>query len=248
MSSACGERSEEIILLGKEKSNMLPIFVISLTRSIERRASITKQMKRLELEFEFIDAVDGKEITNDQLNKVDFDLARNFCGHDLSINEVGCALSHILLYEQIVKESIDKCIILEDDIYINSSFKKIINDILKVDKSEILFLHHGKAKCWPLKNKLTDGYRLAKYIAPSKKSKRGIISTAGYVLTYSGAKKLLSISYPVRMPADYLTGRLQLNGLSASGVEPSCLDVDLFPSTIDDRKYGQHLQNLDIKA
>ncbi|NLJ92631.1 MAG: LPS biosynthesis glycosyltransferase, partial [Aeromonadales bacterium] len=49
---------------------MLPIFVISLTRSIERRASITKQMKRLELEFEFIDAVDGKEITNDQLNKL----------------------------------------------------------------------------------------------------------------------------------------------------------------------------------
>ncbi len=47
---------------------------------------------------------------------------------------------------------------------------------------------------------------------------------------------------PLRMPSDYLTGRLQLNGLTTSGVEPSCLDVDLFTTTIDDRAYGHYLK------
>ncbi|MGU5572369.1 glycosyltransferase family 25 protein [Aeromonas hydrophila] len=67
-------------------------------------------------------------------------------------------------------------------------------------------------------------------------------TTAGYVLTLAGAKKLLQCAYPLRMPSDYLTGRLQLNGLSASGVEPCCLDVDLFTTTIDDRAYGHYLK------
>lgn len=55
-------------------------------------------------------------------------------------------------------------------------------------------------------------------------------------------------AYPVRMPADYLTGLLQLTGVSASGVEPCCLDVDIFATTIDDRAYGHYLeQNADGK-
>lgn len=220
---------------------MLPIFVISLTRSLERRESIKKQMKHLGLEFEFIDAVDGKKLTEKQLNKVNFQTALKLCGHELSMGEVGCALSHINIYEKIVTDNIENCIVLEDDIYIHSSFINIINEIALIKNSELIFLHHGKAKSWPLKRHLSNGYRLAKYRTPSKKSKRGIVSTAGYMINISGAKKLLSIAYPIRMPADYLTGKLQLNNLSAYGIEPCCLDVDVFSTTIDDRNYGQHL-------
>lgn len=220
---------------------MLPIFVISLTRSVERRASIIKQMKNLGLEFEFFDAVDGKSITDEQLKKVNLEIAKEFCGHELSLGEVGCALSHILIYEKIISNNIQKCIVLEDDIHIHSSFKSITKKIVLMSNAEIIFLHHGKAKSKIFKSKLPNDYRLAQYKQPSKGSIRGIISTAGYILSISGAKKLLSNAYPVRMPADYLTGRLQLNKLTAAGVEPCCLDVDIFSTTIDDRTYGQHI-------
>lgn len=221
---------------------MIPIFIISLKRSPERRASISVQMKKHKLNFTFFDAIDGNSLSKRDLDKVDFELAHELCGHDLSLGEVGCALSHIYLYEKIIKEKIQKCVILEDDIYLHSSFKEIISALSDKDNSEITFLYHGKAKKHLFSKKLPHGYRLEKYRRPSRKSKRGIISTVGYIITIDGARKLLEKSYPVRMPADYLTGRLQLNKLKASGVEPCCLDTGLFDTTINDRNYGAHVK------
>jgi len=221
---------------------MIPVFVISLTRSQDRRAMVMKQMEHLGIGFEFFNAVDGRALTAVDLGKVDFSLAREYCGHDLSRAEVGCALSHIRLYELIVAQGIERCVILEDDVYLHMHFKAIIETIVTCNQADIVFLHHGKAKRWPLLRQLPEGYRLARYMTPSKHSKRGVLSAAGYILTLTGAEKLLAKAYPLRMPADYLTGRLQLNGLTASGVEPCCLDVDLFTTTIDDRAYGHYLE------
>lgn len=221
---------------------MIPVFVISLTRSQDRRAMVMKQMEHLGIDFEFFNAVDGRALTGVELGKVDFSLAREYCGHDLSRAEVGCALSHIRLYELIVAQGIERCVVLEDDVYLHMHFKAIVEAIVTLNQADIVFLHHGKAKRWPLLRQLPEGYRLARYMTPSIHSKRGVLSAAGYMLTLSGAEKLLAKAYPLRMPADYLTGRLQLNGLSASGVEPCCLDVDLFTTTIDDRAYGHYLK------
>lgn len=221
---------------------MIPIFIISLKRSVDRRAMVERQMKHLGIDFEFFDAVDGKSLSSDYLAKVDFNLARDTCGHDLSLGEVGCAMSHINLYEMMVEKNISRCVILEDDIYMHMYFKKIINAIVEKNTSDIVFLFHGKAKRLPIYSSLPGGYRLARYLTPSKSSTRGIISTVGYVISLAGAQKLLKISYPIRMPADYLTGRLQWNKLSASGVEPCCLDIGFFQSTIDDRNYGPHIE------
>lgn len=221
---------------------MIPVFVISLIRSQDRRAMVAQQMGHLGIGFEFVDAVDGKELNKLNLGRVDFTLAKEVCGHELSLGEIGCAMSHINLYEHIIANRVERCVILEDDIYLHMHFKAIVETIVSTCHSEIVFLHHGKAKRWPFASSLPGGYRLAKYLAPSRASKRGVLSTAGYILTLTGAEKLLAKAYPLRMPADYLTGRLQLNGLTASGVEPCCLDVDLFTTTIDDRAYGHYLE------
>ncbi|MBW3807989.1 glycosyltransferase family 25 protein [Aeromonas jandaei] len=221
---------------------MIPVFIISLTRSADRRAMVERQMSHLGIAFEFFDAVDGKSLPSDRLAKVDFNLARETCGHDLSLGEVGCAMSHINIYEMMVERNIPRCVILEDDIYVHMHFKAIVREIINKNNSDIVFLHHGKAKHLPIYSSLPEGYRLAKYLTPSKNSQRGIISTGGYILTQAGALKLLKMAYPIRMPADYLTGRLQWNKLRAAGVEPCCLDVGLFQSTIDDRNYGQHIE------
>jgi glycosyl transferase family 25 len=224
-----------------QSNSMIPIFVISLTRSQDRRAAVERQMKRLGLSFAFWDAVDGKALGGEALAAVDFELAEKMCGNALSLGEVGCALSHISLYEMMTEQSLERVIVLEDDIHLHMHFRRIVEEAIAVSSADILFLHHGKAKRWPWYRPLPEGYRLARYCRPSRRSARSIISTAGYVLTLNGARKLLNHAYPVRMPADYLTGLLQLTGLSAAGIEPCCLDVDQFATTIDDRAYGHHL-------
>ncbi|MGL4515774.1 MAG: glycosyltransferase family 25 protein [Shewanella sp.] len=221
---------------------MIPIFVISLARSQDRRAAIEKQMAHLGLQFTFWDACDGKALSDKDLSKIDNGQAEQLCGHPLSAGEIGCALSHIRLYEMMVENGIERAIIIEDDVYMHMHFKRVVLAAIEMSKSDILYIYHGKAKKWPILRSLPEGYRLAKYRSPSKRSKRTLLSTAGYILTLSGARKLLTKAYPVRMPADYLTGLLQLTGLSASGIEPCCLDVDLFATTIDDRAYGHYLE------
>ena len=203
-----------------------PIFIISLKDS-SRREVIASRLRSLNLKFKFFDAVYGRNLTKNELDEVDFDFyPKKFNSpKKLTLGEIGCALSHIKLYEYIVENQISEAIILEDDAIVSLYFEDILKSALhKISSSkEIIFLDHGKAKVWPLMRNLPERYRLAKYRSPSKNSKRCIIRTTAYLLTFNGAKKLLKHAYPIRMPADYLTGLLQLNCLNAYGIEPPCV-------------------------
>ena len=97
------------------------------------------------------------------------------------------------------------------------SFLNSLRKLLKI------FLDHGKVKSYPFKKKLIEGYRLVHYRSPSKNSKRCIIYATAYLITLSGAQKLLNYAYPIRMPADYLTGLIQKTKVNAYGVEPPCI-------------------------
>ena len=220
------------------------VFVISLRRATERREHISKQMQEQNIPFEFIDAVDGRTLTEEQKSLADLALAEELLGHTLVPGEIGCALSHIGVYEKMVTENIASCIILEDDMNFDSQFKNIILKIEALKNNwELIYLFHGKAKSWPLKRALAPGFKLARYRFPSKNSKRTIISAVGYMLTLEGAKKMLKVAYPIRMPSDYLLGRIQKTRLKTYGVEPSCMQTGIFQTTIQDRNYGPHGKN-----
>lgn len=216
---------------------MPPIFVISLKNS-PRRAVISRHLASLGLEFEFFDAIYGKALPESELAKIDYDFyPRNYnAKKPLTLGEIGCAMSHIKLYEHIIANNIQEAIIFEDDVFLNLYFKSILNTALKkVSKNkEIIFLYHGKAKIFPFTKSLPERYRLAKYIRPSKNSKRCIIGAAAYYLTNQGARKLLNHAYPIRMPADFLTGLIQLTQINAYGIESCCVFTGM-DSEIDEQ-------------
>ena len=220
--------------------NSPPIFVISLKNS-SRREFIAKRLRGLGLQFDFFDAIYGKDLSKEQLSQIDFQFyPQNFSARKpLTLGEIGCAMSHIMLYEHIVKNNISEAIILEDDAIVSLYFEEIVTAALNKisSKKEILFLDHGKAKVYPFMKSLPERYRLAKYRSPSQKSKRSIIRTTGYLITYKGAKKLLNHAYPIRMPSDFLTGLLQLTNINAYGIEPACVfgDVDSEIDSIENR-------------
>lgn len=73
--------------------NHIPkIFIISLKNS-PRREFISKRLSDLKLDFEFFDAVYGKDLTEDQLEKIDFDFyPHKFAAKKtLTLGEIGCA-------------------------------------------------------------------------------------------------------------------------------------------------------------
>lgn len=219
---------------------ILPVFIISLPNS-PRRKVIEERFNALNIPFEFFDAVYGKELSEDEISKVDreYSISRFATKKPLTLGEIGCAMSHIKLYEHIVKNNLQEVIIFEDDAIISQDFLKILKAVLEKvpSRREIIFFDHGKGKSWIFKRSLPEGYKLVRYRYPSKNSKRCIFRTTAYLITLVGAKKLLKNAYPIRMASDYLTGAIHITNINAYGVEPSCVfgGVDSEIDEIEDR-------------
>ena len=153
-------------------------------------------------------------------------------------NEIACTISHLLIFEKLVKENIDTAIILEDDVVINDGFYQIMklqNEF--PNQYELLYYHHGKAKFYPTLKKIYENYKLVRYRRQSKSSIRSICYSSVYQITRRGALKLLQYAYPIIMPIDIFLGHLNIHHLKAYGIEPSCSpqNINTFTSDIGER-------------
>lgn len=201
------------------KVSLPPIWVINLKRSIERREYITRHLSELELQFDLIEAVDGKQLTPDELAAIyDREQAIEHTGRELTPSEIGCSLSHIKLYQKMVEEDLEEVIILEDDVVIQSDFLQILEHMHLFPAAwELVLLYHGGAQisCWK-KQAIYKQYQMVKFATIA-------YGTLGYMLKKDAARKLLAYAYPIRVPADHLTGGEVLNGIQLHGIYPRCM-------------------------
>src|SRR5690625_7796816 len=92
----------------------MKVYVITLKRHVKRQELMRQRMAHLGVEFEFFYGVDGYQLSESELARVDQAYCREHFGHELTHGEIGCALSHIKLYEKIQKEGIEQALILEE--------------------------------------------------------------------------------------------------------------------------------------
>jgi len=170
----------------------MKIFVISLKDLQDRRKKIESQMKKLGLNFEFFDAIDGRKGLPKKYEKY---INRK---NSLSDAEYGCALSHSLLYKKIVAEKIQHSIILEEDFMIDNDFAKLVKEnYLQNSNCKGVLLYHLFASVIKLFNKPLFGEYQTHKLAKTP------LCTTGYYLTLSMAEKLLNASLPVYNHADW---------------------------------------------
>ncbi|HDQ0743884.1 TPA: glycosyltransferase family 25 protein [Escherichia coli] len=101
----------------------LPIYIVSLKRDIERRNKINDVFQRLNINFDFFDAIDAK----DPQNKEIIDKMRlSGVGAEMTDGEIACTLSHQLIYQDMIDKNIEWAVILEDDVIVNEKFKKFL--------------------------------------------------------------------------------------------------------------------------
>jgi glycosyl transferase family 25 len=213
------------------------IFVISLKRSQERRESISKQLDELGFKFEFVDAVDGRNLNDVQLSKYSAKASMMASGRELSPAEIGCALSHLGIYHKIMDEGIERAIIFEDDSVIKEDFPAILANWKKIPKDwEIFLFCHAEQKMqfWRRWGKPTiyKNYYCATF--------RGHVGlTSAYAINRRGVQKMLAYAYPVRMAADGLTGGFMNTGARVYGIFPDCCyQSNDFRSLIDPSRFA----------
>lgn len=102
----------------------MQVFVINLKAALFRRERMSNLLRQRAINFTLIDAIDGFSLTNQNIQAMGL-----FSQLGLSRPEYGAMLSHIKVWRKMLTEDIKQCVILEDDVHLSPSFKKVIENI-----------------------------------------------------------------------------------------------------------------------
>ncbi|MCY4148696.1 MAG: glycosyltransferase family 25 protein [Gammaproteobacteria bacterium] len=207
---------------------MLPVRIINLETSTERRLYMQEQMAAMGLDYRIVTAVDGNLLSRDEVDEIcraNAMLLRR--GSHLSLGEVGCAFSHIRLYREILDDDVEAMVILEDDARIDKRILLAIEQYRHFPEDwDIVFLG-----CRIRATSLNTVRQLPGKISLKQPGGFGHVRlTTGYIVSLQGAGRLLRLTRDLHKPIDHYTGNYRL--LNTYIVDPALVLPAGFPSTI----------------
>lgn len=218
--------------------NLPPIFVINLPKDTQKKANISELLKSFDLGFAIVDAVNGSDLSVEQIAKV-VDRKKTIKNRkrELSAGEIGCALSHIGVWKKMLTDDIKAAIILEDDATFGNDFINIIKaDDELPDDLELLLLGHGAHnKCY-IKHSTLKGHLLARLITIRT-------GTHAYIVTKQGAEKLINATKKLANPIDLYTGNKKYVNVYAIFPRVSVANKQLISTIATTREISISLKN-----
>ncbi len=185
----------------------ISIFIVNLKKDMEKKQHIQELCKKFGLDIEFIEAVYGKELLQSDINKV-YSEKKSIeeIGRGLSRGEIGCALSHKMIYQRMIDENISEAVVFEDDTEFGQEFVNIIidNNLFQGNADLVLlgYWYYGETNIDKLIHKqgkvdIDNGYKLVRFV-------QNMHGTYGYAISQIGAKKLLEyMQQNIYLPIDH---------------------------------------------
>lgn len=165
----------------------MDVMVVNLDRHPERLGRMTKMLNNLGVEFFRIRAVDGNNLSAEQISSI---ISRT-PKYELSRSEVACMLSHRTAWARFLASGKALCCILEDDVRLSAGFKTLIESaaLLESLPFHIVKLETMRQPVWLSRKSLPvfDGHRLARLTSTSA-------GAAGYILNRDGANRLMALT------------------------------------------------------
>ena len=134
-------------------------------------------------------------------------------------------MSHAKIWELIIKEKLEEVLVLEDDVKIGRSLLGILENRCKLPTDCEFVNFSTDAPQEPFGEFIADIYRVSRH-------REFANGCSAYLITRKGAEKLLSKVFPIRWPADSLTGRTYITGLISYGIYPRVAVLGDFESSI----------------
>ncbi|XP_012220536.2 glycosyltransferase 25 family member isoform X2 [Linepithema humile] len=166
------------------------IYMINLLRRPERRNRMKRLFKEIGILAEIIDAVDGRTLNENTLKEWGVaplpEYLDPYHKRPMTMGEIGCFLSHYVVWQKVLERGYERVMVLEDDVRFEPFFRQKVNYIL----AELFDL----GTQWDLV--YIGRKRLVKSEKPIEDSKVLVHAgysywTLGYILSESGAKKLV---------------------------------------------------------
>ena len=153
----------------------------------ERWLTISDRLTELGLQHERFPAVDGCELTLDQLEGCYDSVTARRWRYNLSLPEVGCYLSHRGLWEKLLEGSDPGMVVMEDDARVSSDLPEVISSIAGMDLVNPvmvkLYWRRLRLNCRLHGTKLTDRHSL---VVPCRMS----WGTVAYYINRAAAERL----------------------------------------------------------
>lgn len=177
----------------------MKIFVVNLATQPEKKTKFINEWDGLEGNLEFIDAVDGRTMTDEALSNLTLD----YPNLHLTKGEIGCALSHLKIYKKIVEEEIPLALILEDDVCLAKGIDiKTLNHLLQRIEISDLFDRFNSPVIFLQKHNSRLARKVTTILQFDFCSTKYMWGTFGYIVSFNAAKKLCQFIPPIRYEAD----------------------------------------------
>lgn len=209
-----------------EANLLVQVFVISLKRSIDRRKRVEDQLSKTNIQWRFLDAVDGYALpempASYQRSKV-----KRLQGYELTPGEVGCFLSHIHAWELCALNNAIT-LVFEDDFLVCENLEVVIEDLLTISDQWNLVRLSGIYETKHEILKQRSGYSLVKNLGEP-------CGTAAYMIQPAAAKVLLNSAADIYEPVDHYLEHYTKHGLTCLAAKPYPIGLAHTKSTITDR-------------
>lgn len=177
-------------------SNSVPVYVINLARSYQRWEDLKISAEQFGIGLRRIEAVEGKLLKDDELGNLDAAGFRRRHGKMVLPAEIGCYFSHIKALEVIVASTDPYAVIVEDDVRFTEDFLPFINGAIKLRGWDVIKLVNHRMAAFRSFGAVIGRFTIGR-------SLHGPLgSSAAYLLTKDGARKLLAAVKPMSLPYD----------------------------------------------
>lgn len=192
----------------------MPLRVISLAASADRRERMRTLLDPLGLPWSFFDAVDGRAGLDPGLRRYDDAHRRAAFGTPLRPAEVGCFASHHALWTWCASQA-QPLVVMEDDVDVDPALPALLT-WLEPRMAELGLVRLGwvrARKGWALPLPMPGGYRLVKHWAAPR-------GTQSYVLSPASAARLLAHAKRWWLPVDTWLDDEAAHGVPVLALEP----------------------------
>lgn len=198
-------------------------YIINLKHSVDRRKYIWNETDKYAcLDRELVEAVDGRLLSEDELN-VQFDrkrFERCYARYPLP-GEIGCTLSHLKCYRKFLDSSETVALILEDDMCF--LYEQDVDFLLQeavrfLEKAPATLLYLQPPRyCWTI-GKKPIGRKYSIY------SMLNGVGSAIYLINRKGAERMMSCKLPYWLADHYEL--IRLKGIHIKTIYPTFATID----------------------
>lgn len=199
-------------------------FVINLVGQTERRTQMAQRLDALGIAHEFVEAVDGRRLDEAEIaRRYDASLARERY-RDMTRSEIGCALSHLRVYETMLDRDLPWALVFEDDAAPGPDVPEVLAALAgqaaqgALPEPAVVLLTHVDKYTRHGMHALCDGYRTARPYGYWWRAH-------GYFVTQAAARSLLSGLQPLFAAADHWIEFERRGLVKMRAVVPYCIGL-----------------------